>query len=274
MTHERSIGIPALLKEWREIRRSSQLDLALASGVSQRHISFIESGRSRPSRDVLAKLANGLEMPLRACNELLLAAGFAPLYGERPLDLAEMQHVREALERILAHQEPYPALVTDASWDIVMRNQAAGRILGNRIDLVPDGPHGSERNFMRLMLGAEGLRSRICNWPQVENMLLGRLRRDAALNPGCPSAALLNEFEFGTNRSRQIAPAAGSMDPVLVIELRVGHDRLRLFSTFTTFATSHDVSLQELRIDMSFPADAATRACLHRLAGIRSSLAS
>jgi transcriptional regulator with XRE-family HTH domain len=246
------------------VRRSSQLDLALASGVSQRHISFIESGRSRPSREVLAKLASGLEMPLRVSNELLLAAGFAPLYGERPLDLEEMQHVREALERILAHQEPYPALVTDANWDIVMSNQAANRILGNGVDTMPAGRHRSELNFMRLMLGAEGLRSRICNWPQVENMLLGRLRRDAALNPGCPSAALLTEF--GWNRSREIALGDESMDPVLVIELLVGDARLRLFSTFTTFATSHDVSLQELRIDMSFPADAATKACLHRLA--------
>jgi transcriptional regulator with XRE-family HTH domain len=241
----------------------SQLDLSLISGVSQRHISFIESGRSRPGRQVLAKLTSGLELPLRVSNELLLMAGFAPLYAERPLEIAEMQHVREALERMLAHQEPYPALVTDAQWNIVMRNRAADRILGSAVDSM-DATRTGALNFMRLMLGNEGSRARIRNWPQVEGMLLGRLRREASANPGCPSAALLAEFGAGSKRQAEFD--RGSMDPVLTIELEIEGSSIRLFSTFTTFAASHDVSLQELRIDMSFPADMHTKSCLQRMA--------
>ena len=119
----------SILSEWRSTRCASQLDLALATGVSQRHISFVESGRAQPSRELILKLAGGLDLPLRTRNELLLAAGYAPVYRERRLDLAEMQPAREALDRILSHHEPYPAIVTDVAWNIVMKNNAASRII-------------------------------------------------------------------------------------------------------------------------------------------------
>ena len=121
----------SILSEWRSIRHASQLRLALATGVSQRHISFVESGRAQPSRELILKLAAGLDIPLRNRNDLLLAAGYAPVYRERPLDLAEMKPAREALRRILQHHEPYPAIVTNAAWDIVMQNAAVSRIIAS-----------------------------------------------------------------------------------------------------------------------------------------------
>jgi transcriptional regulator with XRE-family HTH domain len=244
------------------VRRLSQLDLALLTGISQKHISFVESGRAQPSRDMIFKLADGLDLPLRARNDIFLAAGYAPAYPERRLDLAEMKSAREGLELILSHHEPYPAIVMDAAWNIVMQNAAASRIAAYCVEvdamrqLSPDGV----LNFMQLMLSANGLRPRIQNWAQTRAALLNRLRREAAGSPGSPSAMLRRKFE-------KDAPAPGSevifrdeqRDPMLPLELLLGDTRLRLFNTFTTFGTPQDVMLQELRIDMSFPADETTR---------------
>src|SRR5580700_8297820 len=127
-------GFGSILSEWRAVRRLSQLDLALLAGISQRHISFVESGRAQPSRDMIFKLAEGLDLPLRARNVIFLAAGYAPAYPERRLDLKEMKAARDALEMILDHHEPYPAIVTDAHWNIVMQNTAAARIVACCVD--------------------------------------------------------------------------------------------------------------------------------------------
>jgi transcriptional regulator with XRE-family HTH domain len=251
-----------ILSKWRSMRRVSQLNLAELTGVSQRHISFVESGRAQPSCDVIMRLADGLGLPLRVRNELLLAAGYAPRYRERRLDLAEMKHVSEALHRILDHHEPYPAIVTNAEWNIVMHNETAGRIIA-----LCAGQEGMSRlaqrgsiNFMRLMFSDFGLRPYILNWVEIKAMLLERLRREAIANPVSPSATLWRDFS-------QEPPAAGSsapsldepqLDPVLALELMVDGTKLRFFNTLTTFGTSQDVALQELRIDMSFPADQAT----------------
>jgi len=252
----------SILSQWRSVRRVSQLDLALATAVSQRHISFVESGRAQPSRELILKLAGGLDLPLRARNELLLAAGYAPVYRELPLDLEEMKPAREALERILKHHEPYPAIVTNAAWNIVMNNQAAARIIascapiGHRRQSTADSP----LNFLRLFFGVDGLRPHILNWNETGSALMNRLRREAIMNPHSPSADLFQEL-------RKDAGAPGSndfgqdeaLDPVLPIELLINGNHLRLFTMFTTFGTSQDVALQELRIDMSFPVDEATR---------------
>ena len=255
-------GFGSILSEWRAVRRLSQLDLALVAGISQRHISFVESGRAKPSRDMIFKLADGLDLPLRARNDLFLTAGFAPVYPERRLDLSDMKAARGALELILKHQEPYPAIVMDASWNIVMRNEAASRILAYCVGadtlraLFPDGVI----NFMEMMFAPNGLRQRILNWKYWRAALLRRLRREAAGNASSPSEILRRKFDSDPSPPvGDISHHDDSSDPMLSLELRVGDRSLRLFTTFTTFGTPQDVSLQELRIDMSFPADEATK---------------
>src|SRR5579863_6665738 len=157
----------SVLSEWRAVRRLSQLDLALVAGISQRHISFVESGRAKPSRDMIFKLADGLDLPLRARNDLFLTAGYAPVYPERRLDLSEMKAAREALEMILTHHEPYPAIVMDANWNIVMENAAASRILSHCVganalrQLFPNGVI----NFIEMMFADVGLKPHVLNWP-------------------------------------------------------------------------------------------------------------
>jgi len=252
----------AMLSAWRSIRKVSQLELALATGVSQRHISFVESGRAQPSRELILKLSGGLDLPLRTRNELLLAAGYAPVYRERLLELAEMKPAREALDRILKHHDPYPAIVTNAAWNIVMKNQAASRIIafcemGNGSSpFTADAPP----NFMRLMFNKDGLRPHILNWNETGSALMNRLRREAIANPTSPSAELFRDLSkdaerpCGKNFKQDDLP-----DPILSLELLIGGTHLRLFTMFTTFGTSQDIALQELRIDMSFPADEATR---------------
>ena len=267
-------GFGSILSEWRAVRRFSQLDLALLTGISQRHISFVESGRASPSRDMVFKLADGLDLPLRARNDLFLAAGYAPVYPQRRLDLSEMAAARRALELILAHHEPYPAVVMDAHWNIVMRNAAVTRIVAHCVgaealrELFPDGVI----NFMELMFAPNGLRPYVTNWAQSRAALLHRLRREGAGNPASPSEALRRRLDQGAALgSGEPAIHDDSIDPMLSLELLLGDTRLRLFNTFTTFGTPQDVALQELRIDMSFPADEATRRFLETAAevGIR-----
>jgi len=249
-----------ILSEWRAFRRMSQLDVALAASVSQRHLSFVESGRAQPSREMIFKLAAGLDLPLRARNDLFLAAGYAPAYAERRLDLAEMSSARDALELILLRHEPYPAIVMDARWNIVMQNAGATRIVASCVaaDALPRLSSGGAINFMRLMFAADGLRPCIENWPNTRAALLGRLRREAAANPLSPSGQLLRELDDGASATNHVVDER-PIDPMLALELRIGDARVRLFSTFATFGTPQDVTLQELRIDMSFPADESTR---------------
>jgi len=271
-------GFGSILSEWRAVRRLSQLDLALLTGISQRHISFVESGRATPSRDMIFKLAEGLDLPLRARNDLFLAASYAPVYPLRRLDLSEMDAARRALELILVHHEPYPAIVMDAHWNIIMRNEAVARIIAWCVNgetirrRFPDGV----LNFMELMFAPDGLQPHVINWSQSRAALLRRLRREAAGYPNSPSEAMRQRLEEGRAVSgTEPAVHDDGIDPMLPLELRVGDTRLRLFSTFTTFGTPQDVALQELRIDMSFPADEGTRCFLEVAAkgGIEGALA-
>jgi transcriptional regulator with XRE-family HTH domain len=250
------------LSGWRGNRRLSQLELSALTGVSQRHISFIESGRARPSRDLIGKLAEGLDLPLRARNDLFLAAGYAALYPERGLEGAAMERAREALSLILAHHEPYPAIVTDASWNIVMQNSATRRIVHRCVDQAALRELTSEGtlNFIRLMFAPNGLRPRILNWPDAREMLLKRLRREANANPNAPAVALLRDVEAKHRREpRKDVATDDGLEPVHATNLLVNGASVRLFSTFATFGTPQDVTLQELRVDMSFPADEETR---------------
>lgn len=256
MAHSITFGV--IVREWRSVRHLSQLALALKSGVSQRHLSFVESGRAKPSREMVLTLAAALDLPLRARNELLGSAGFAPLYPERALDAQAMQTARDALERILAHQEPYPAMVLDRSWNIVMRNAANERIVSRCL-----GPAGlSEPNFLRLMF-SPGMRPRIKSWRATGAYLMARLRREASAAPGSPSEALLHELQ---PHAPPIHIASDiDLTPTAPLEIQLDDGAvLRLFNTLTTFGTPQDVTLEELRVEMSFPADPASDQLLRR----------
>jgi transcriptional regulator with XRE-family HTH domain len=252
------------LSAWRAVRRESQLSLAYAAGVSQRHLSFLEIGRARPSREMVLRLCEALEVPLRARNELLAAAGFAAHYPERPLGGEALEEVDEALQRILAHHEPYPAFVLDRHWRVVRANAAGERLIGGLLDAVTLASvvENGRLNFMRLMFEPTQMRARIRNWREIAPVLVARLRKEAAADPASPSAALLSELApaaLGRDESAPVAPTAR-------LELSIGDGVLRLFNAITTFGTPQDVTVQELRIEMSFPADAESEALLRRLA--------
>lgn len=252
-----------LLRQWRKSRNVSQLELAMRANTSQRNVSFVESGRTHPSREMVLKLADALDLPLRARNEVLLAAGLAPFYPERRLTSAGMELPCRMLERMLAHHEPYPAMVLDAGWNLVMHNHAAGRIIERSVPALTltqfSSPEGV--NFLRLVCDPKGMRSRMRNWPHVGRALLARLRREALANPGGPSEVLLRDL-----LTHDLLPPFSASEPpleaVMPVELDLGDSYLRLFNTLTTFGTPQDVILQEMRIEKLFPADSSTDAIL------------
>ncbi|MGA7803161.1 helix-turn-helix domain-containing protein [Bradyrhizobium sp.] len=254
------------LSEWRARRRESQLGLAISANISQRHLSFVESGRTLPSRDMVIRLCQALDIPLRARNELLVSAGYAALYPERSLDMLAMGSVREALNRIIGHYEPYPAFVVDRGWRVVMRNESAARLVSAclgaaTIDaLSPDGT----LNFMRMMFEPAEMRPRILNWPSLEPRLVARLRNEARGDPQSPSAAILKELGPPPDRRATCDDLKQAELPIIPLELRVNGATLRLFNTITTFGTPQDVGLQELRIELSYPMDPETGAVLAR----------
>lgn len=245
-----------LLRQWRRSRNVSQLELAMRANTSQRNLSFVESGRTHPSREMVLKLTDALDLPLRARNEVLLAAGFAPFYPDRTLTSAGMELPFRMLERMLAHHEPYPAMVLDAGWNVVMHNRAAGRIFERSVAAPALAEFSSPKgvNFLRLVCDPRGMRNRIRNWPHVGRALLARLRREALAYPGGPSELLLRDL-LTHNQLPPFSAGAPPLEAVMPVELDLADDYLRLFNTLTTFGTPQDIVLQELRIEMSFPAD-------------------
>lgn len=255
----------ALLRHWRTARRLSQLDLALEADVSSRHLSYVETGRSQPSREMVLRLADALEIPLRERNALLVAAGYAPRYFETGLAAPEMAQVRSAIDLILRHQEPYPAFVLDRRWDIRMSNQAASRCTRFLLGAEP-----AESNMQRLVLHPNGLRPVMVNWEETAGDLIRHLHNQIAASPSDERAkGLLAEVLAYPGvparwRTREIG---APMPPLLTTIFRKGEVELRFFSTFTTFGTAHDVTLEELRIECSFPADEATATACRELFG-------
>jgi transcriptional regulator with XRE-family HTH domain len=251
----------------RQRRRLSQLDLALDAGISARHLSFIETGRSKPGREVLLRITEHLELPLRERNQLLLTAGFAPAFPELPLEDPALAPVREALDVILAGHEPYPAVVVDRNWNIV----AASTVMIQIADLIDATLLEPPVNAMRAGLHPKGLAPWIANLTEVRAYFLGRLERQVAMTGDQDLSTLLEEVASypapeQAYEPAEVSRAGGILTPQMRIRLRdVGE--LSFFATVLTFGTAAEVSASELSIELGFPADATTAAILKRLAG-------
>ncbi len=249
-----------LLRDWRQRRRLSQLDLALEAGVSARHLSFVETGRSKPSREMVLHLAEELDVPLRERNRLLLAAGFAPAYAQRTIDAPELEPVREALDLVLGAHEPFPALVVDRWWNLVAANRAVTLLTSGVAPALLEPP----ANVLRLSLHPNGLAPRIANLGEWRAHLLGRLRRELALTADPALAELLEEV--GGFPAGEPFELHGSESGIAVpLRVHTGEQELSFLSTVVTFGTAIDVTVAELSIEAFFPADAATATALRAL---------
>ena len=259
-------GVGPLLRRWREARHLSQLDLALDAEVSARHISFLETGRAEPSREMLLMLANVLDIPLRERNFLLLAAGYAPVYGETSLDDPRMTQVRAAVEVILKSNEPRSALAHDRHWNIVMANEAFVRFLTVTLGKEPAGllpltvSTLPRLNVLRLLFDPNGVRKIIVNWEAIAKSLLNEAYRRLAWARDDTLKDLITEILAypGVPARWREPDLEAPHELILPMELNVDGKIARMFSTVTTVATPHDVTLQELHVEVFYPADAET----------------
>jgi transcriptional regulator with XRE-family HTH domain len=248
-------AVGALLREWRDARRLSQLELALEADVSTRHLSFVETGRSHPSREMIVRLAEHLDVPLRERNQLLLAGGYAPAYPESALDDARMEAVRGAVRQVLAGHEPYPALVVDRRWEMLEANAGVGVLL----DGVAPEQLAPPVNALRLALHPEGLAPKIVNLGEWRAHLLDRLRHQVAATHDPQLASLLTELRgYPCDQLEPAVEIPGPGELVVPLRLRHGDGELRLMSIVSTFGTPMDVTVQDLSIEAFFPADRAT----------------
>lgn len=251
------------LRYWRGRRGFSQLKLATEADISQRHISFLESGRSQPSRELILKLGLVLDVPLRHRNAMLLAAGFAPAYQERNLTDPEMAAVRQALEFMLAQAAPYPALVVDRLWNLVMANEPAAAMMRFFLGMPPHAPlpRDGSVNVIRMTLDPQGLRPCIVNWEEVCADQLQWVAREAMSDgPGSEAQALLEELLAlpGIGQAARVPNLERRALPFLPVTLQKGDVKLNLFTTITTLGTPRDVTVHELRLESFFPADDAS----------------
>jgi transcriptional regulator with XRE-family HTH domain len=250
-------GVGPLLREWRQRRRRSQLELALEAGVSARHISFLETGRSNPSREMVIGLADNLEVPLRDRNELLIAAGFAPEYRELAYEDPDLGPVRAAIEQVLAGHDPYPALVVDRHWEMITANRGLG--------LLTEGvaPHLLEppANALRIALHPEGLPPRMLNLGEWRRHILERLERHARVGGDPALATLLEELRGYPGEAAAAATEPAAHDVFVPLRVRgLEGEELSFFGTIATFGTALDVTVAELSIESFFPADDVTAA--------------
>jgi transcriptional regulator with XRE-family HTH domain len=254
----------------------SQLDLAVEAGISSRHVSFIETGRTQPSREMVLLLAHVLDMPLRNCNDLLMTAGYAPVYRETGLDAPTMAQARQALDFILRQQEPYPALVLDRHWNILKVNEGSTRVHAYFLDPVAVAELGPP-NAMRLMFHPRAFRPYIVNWEATAGSLIQWLHRDVVNGfADATTHGLLQELLSYPNIPRrwQTLDLDASTAPFLPIQFRKAELDLRFFTTLTSLGSPHDITLQELRVESFFPADEATEAGMQQLTGGEVSLKS
>jgi transcriptional regulator with XRE-family HTH domain len=252
------------LREWRQRRHLSQLDLAGHAQVSTRHLSFLETGRSLPSREMVLRLADRLEVPLRERNRLLTAAGYAPMYAEHRLDDPAMQTARQAVERVLKAHEPYPALAVDRHWNLVASNRMVPLLLHGIADELLAPP----LNVLKLSLHPQALAPRIVNLPQWRAHLFHRLRQQVAASADAVLAALIDELRAypGGGGADAVEPIDADAGVYLPLQLRSPAGVLNFISTITVFGTPTDITLSELALETFFPADEATASALRQLA--------
>ncbi len=251
-----------LLRDWRRRRRLSQMDLALEAGVSTRHLSFVETGRSRPSPEMVLNLAERLDVPLRERNQLLLAAGHAPVYEQHALEDPDMEPVRDAIEQVLTGIEPHPAVVVDRHWELLAGNSG----LAFLTDGVDPGLLAPPANVLRVALHPAGMAPRIANLGEWRAHLLERLTRQVELT-GDPQLRSLHEelCAYPAPPFEREVPRGGA----IAVPLRLRHDggELSFIGTITTFGTAIDITASELSIETFFPADARTAAVMRALPG-------
>lgn len=254
------------IRQWRQRRRMTQLDLALEAEISARHLSFVETGRAQPSRDMVLNLCDRLDVPLRERNTLLLAAGFAPVFPQRPLDDPAVKHAREAIDLILKGHEPYPALAIDRHWSMVSANRAVAPLLeGVAAHLV-----APPVNVLRLSLHPDGLAPRIANLPEWRAHIFERLRHQIGVTGDDRLAALLEELKAYPAGISRMPPAPDCYGGFVVpLQLRTPAGLLSFFSTTTVLGTPVDVTLSELAIESFFPADDATAEAVRAMAAAR-----
>ncbi|HEY7185646.1 MAG TPA: helix-turn-helix transcriptional regulator [Vicinamibacterales bacterium] len=247
-----------MLRDWRAARGMSQLDLAMHAGFSARHVSFIETGRTQPSRQALLALAESLDIPLRERNQLLEAGGYAHLYRQTPIAAEEMSHIRAVLQFILDRHHPYAAVVLDRYSNCVMGNDSVQRLVAALVDRsLLTGP----MNFLRITFHPCGARRWIVNWDELSRHLLGRAERELGVTRNdSTAAALLDEMRGYLSEAvhERVTSRPDLADLLVPIHVRKDDLELRLFCTYMTLGTPQDVTLQELRIETLFPADAAS----------------
>jgi transcriptional regulator with XRE-family HTH domain len=261
------LTFPEQLRSWRMRRRMSQLELALASGVSQRHLSFLERGRSRPSRAMILQLSEALNVPLRERNELLLAGGFAPMFRARPFEDPQMAQVLAAVHMMLANHAPFPAIAIDRCWNIRMTNASFDRLAAMLGEALWTRIGGSERNLMELFFHPQGLKPLIVNWASIAPVLWHRARREAEAVGGEDMRALLDGLSQFQTADTLWASEQATLLPVLPLELMKDGLRISLFTVISTFGTAQDATADELRIESFFPADAQTDLLFRKMGG-------
>ena len=252
-------GLGDLLRHWRSVRGKSQLDLASEADTTPRYVSFVETGRAQPSRQMVVRLSRALDVPLRERNDLLLAAGFAPLYSLEPLTSPLMARVDEALTSLLAGHEPFPAVVMDRAWNLQRANDGAARLFGR---LFAPEPVPAGANVLRLVIEPGPVRDRVRNWAAVAPALLERARREAISGVLDPDTA---ELVAALRERPDVAALLATPDsstpdgPVIDLRFAIGEVELAFFSVISTIGTPIDITAQELRVEAFFPADGATR---------------
>jgi transcriptional regulator with XRE-family HTH domain len=265
MTMSSSKPVGDHIREWRQRRRMSQMDLALEADISTRHLSFLETGRSQPSREMVLHLAEKLDLPLRERNIMLVSAGFAPVYSQKSLDDPGLRSARQAVDLVLRGHEPYPALAVDRHWSLIAANEALFPLVGDVDPALLKPPV----NVLRLSIHPAGLARRIVNFTEWRNHLVGRLRHQVDVTGDAFLARLIEElraYPIPDGAVRGPVPAQDYGGVVVPLKLSTGEGVLTLFSTTTVFGTPVDVTLSELAIEAFFPADPETALALRRMA--------
>ena len=253
-------GFPSLLRGWRQKRRLSQLDLALVSGVSQRHVSFLESGKANPSRNMILQLSETLDVPLRDRNTWLTAAGFAPIFQARALDDPQMAQVFNAVRMMLTAHDPYPAIALDRAWNVRMSNKSFDILSESLGEDVWTRVGGEQRNLMRLFFHPQGIRPYVTNWSAVGPLIWRRAQREAEVLGGQEMAAVLDELAPHLDERVIWSAADTALFPVTAFNMQINGMNMSMFAVVATFGTAQDVTADELRIETLFPADAGTEA--------------